>query len=365
MFKNLNNIFNTSKIDKKNVKTKNIQHYIESLKKTQTNEITKIEKMNENSKDFNQNIVLDPFLSNYSHDSDVKIIDESILKKINILNMVYKECYQNKFVSGFGDFLRGSFFLLEFCKKYQITPNFIILHPIKYFLKNKTKLIPTQIAEPIEFCEYINQSFEMNSTYNEDTSLLYYEMFDYLNRQPTYQKNMFVYTICYPTIKISEENKKIIRNIIEPTDEIKATIENILQILNLFKRQFQILHIRSGDQYLNKTKDGLDERYKIKLIAYLMNHFQKNQYYLLIADNVFVKNLLIQEFPFLKCYFKDITHLGEHSQVNRENVKNTLIDFYIMSYSHTIYSISCYDHGSGFSKWCAFTYNIPYFCVKI
>jgi hypothetical protein len=116
---------------------------------------------------------------------------------------------------------------------------------------------------------------------------------------------------------------------------------------------------------LNKSKDALEDRYKIRLIACLMNQLHKNQHYLVIADNMFVKNLLIQEFPFLKCYFKDITHLGENSQLNRENIKNTLIDFYMMSYSNAIYSISCYDHGSGFSKWCAFTYNIPYFCVKI
>jgi hypothetical protein len=33
--------------------------------------------------------------------------------------------------------------------------------------------------------------------------------------------------------------------------------------------------------------------------------------------------------------------------------------------SRSIYSISVYIHGSGFSFWCAKTYNIPYSCKYI
>jgi hypothetical protein len=36
-----------------------------------------------------------------------------------------------------------------------------------------------------------------------------------------------------------------------------------------------------------------------------------------------------------------------------------------MTYSKYIYSFSVYDHGSGFSKWCATTYNIPYICYSL
>jgi hypothetical protein len=47
------------------------------------------------------------------------------------------------------------------------------------------------------------------------------------------------------------------------------------------------------------------------------------------------------------------------------SLKNTLIDFYLMSQSKQIISFSVYQHGSGFSKWCAVTYEIPYVCYSI
>jgi hypothetical protein len=96
----------------------------------------------------------------------------------------------------------------------------------------------------------------------------------------------------------------------------------------------------------NKTKDG-------------------DSKFLLIADNNEIKYLLRDEFPDFKLYFKDITHLGEGVELEREKVKNTLLDFYLMSYATNIYSFTSYPHGSGFSYWCSKLYNIPYNCKYI
>ena len=297
-----------------------------------------------------------------------KMVDTSILTKIQIINMIYKESYKNKFVTGFGDFLRGSFFLLEFCRKFKIKYNIIIYHPIQQFLLNPTinREIPDSVIDSIEYCEYCNINFDPNSTYNTDTSLLYHEFFNYLNRQDVFNRNLFIYTICYPTHQIHGENKQIIRKIIEPVQEIENNIHHILNQLKLSKKKYIILQIRSGDDYLNKSNNTLTNEYKGKLLPVLKNIvFGKKKPILLVADNLMVKNFVIQHFPFIKTYFKEITHLGENANLNRENIKNTLIDFYIMSYASFIYSISSYDHGSGFSKWCSVTYDIPYRCIKI
>ena len=56
----------------------------------------------------------------------------------------------------------------------------------------------------------------------------------------------------------------------------------------------------------------------------------------------------------------NISHMGEGVYVSTDNIKNNMIEFYIMSKSSSILSISLYEHGSGFSKWCAETWNIPY-----
>ena len=66
----------------------------------------------------------------------------------------------------------------------------------------------------------------------------------------------------------------------------------------------------------------------------------------------------------IKTLFKEIIHLCESDThvENNEKIKNTLIEFYLMSFSKEIKSYSCYEHGSGFSYWCAKTFNIPYSC---
>ena len=51
--------------------------------------------------------------------------------------------------------------------------------------------------------------------------------------------------------------------------------------------------------------------------------------------------------------------------LEEEKVKNTIIDFYLLSLSNSINSYSSYEHGSGFSYWCAKTYDIPYSCKYI
>ena len=152
---------------------------------------------------------------------------------------------------------------------------------------------------------------------------------------------------------------------IEPTDEIHYLINNILKNLQLVKKQFIIIHIRSGDQFLNKTDKTMTHDYKNKIINSINQFIDKNENYLLIADNILVKSILNRHFPFIKTYFKNITHLGENANLDYENMKNTMIDFFIISYAKQIYSISSYEHGSGFSRWSAFTHDVPYQCVQI
>ena len=296
------------------------------------------------------------------------MVDTSILTNVQIINMIYKESYKNKFVTGFGDFLRGSFFILEFCRKFKLKYNILIYHPIHQFFKHPTinREIPNSIIDDVEYCEFCNVNFDPNSTYNSDTSTLYQEFFNYLNRQDVFNRNLFIYSICFPTYQIHSENKQIIRKIIEPVSEIQNNINQILGQLKLSKKNYIIIQIRSGDEFLNKSNNTLSNEYKEKILPIIKNIIiGKKTPFLLIADNLMVKNFALRHFPFIKTYFKEITHLGENSKLNGENIKNTLIDFYIMSYASFIYSISSYDHGSGFSKWCSVTYDIPYQCTKI
>ena len=74
--------------------------------------------------------------------------------------------------------------------------------------------------------------------------------------------------------------------------------------------------------------------------------------------------LLLVDFYIL---VRDIEHLGGEGIKSTETngVMNTLLDFYLMSYSNTIVSISVYGHVSGFSKYCSVIYGIPFKFIKI
>jgi hypothetical protein len=301
----------------------------------------------------------------HSSNSKPTIIDSTILNKISTIHQVYKESYRNKPVTGFGDFLRGCYFLLQFCNENQLQTNVIILHPIKQFLKIKNYSLPSTIKDSIEFFTFTNDTGNVNTIYNSNKTTLDYSWFQYLNQRQNYDEQLFIYTIAFPTSSISEKHKERIRNIIEPNEEIKLYVNQTLQQMKLVKKHFQIFHIRSGDNYL------IDNNYMIsydllqKIISEIKQKIKPNVSYLLISDNNIIKKILTKQFPFLRSYFKEITHLGENLPLHRENIKNTLLDFYMMSHSNAIYGISTLSHGTGFSKWCAVTYNIPYHCTKI
>jgi len=57
--------------------------------------------------------------------------------------------------------------------------------------------------------------------------------------------------------------------------------------------------------------------------------------------------------------------MGEGTVLERQKVKNTMLDFYLLANSDAIHSFTAYPHGSGFSFWCAKTYGIPYSCKYI
>ena len=76
---------------------------------------------------------------------------------------------------------------------------------------------------------------------------------------------------------------------------------------------------------------------------------------------------MLKSYPNFYILIRDIEHLGgEHIRHTETNgIMNTLLDFYLMSYSNTIISLSVYDHVSGFSKYCSVIYGIPFKFIKI
>ena len=309
---------------------------------------------------------------------------ESLLKNENIIiynnpiiniptiHIIYQYTYKNNVsVTGLGDFIRCCFYILQFSDNYSINIDFnIYKHPIKKYFKyflNKED-ISESISNNISFFEKKNYKYFTNNNiidyyyYNIDN-----DIFKFIKQIETYDKHKYLYLVNHPDeTRILEQHRTKIRELFEPVYELQMKIENMLTSLNLIKHKYKIIHVRLNDNSFNGNYINFTDKQTINIIN-TINAIKKtttDDIFLLCSNTVFKKHI-IQQTPNIKTIFSEISHIGESKIITNDSLINTLIDFYIMSYSNHIYSFSVYEHGSGFSKWCAVMYNIPYICIKL
>lgn len=286
-------------------------------------------------------------------------------KNIKKINYVYQSSYINEKTTGFGDFIRGCFYILEYCSINKLEYDFhIFRHHLQKYLKYFQKKQPISIAISKNICKFIdiNASFVVKNKIidykiitNHDNAFIYY-----LNSCENFNGNIYINTTNFPNHNIPINNIKFMNQVLQPTDEIIELVNIQLNELKLVKKNYITFHIRFGDAYLLKETNLIDSSRLNRLIEKIK--ITKNQDYLLITDCQILKTKLIENFPNLKVTSYDIGHICENDEIG---IKNTLIDFYLISYSKSIISYSVYNHGSGFSKWCSVVYNIPYVCHYI
>lgn len=305
--------------------------------------------------------------NNLNNDTSDTIINYKQIQNKKI-HFTYQYAYKNKkSVTGFGDFIRGLYFMLQFSEKYNIDILFNInKHYIKNYLEyfiNNTDIDDT-IEQNIPFIE-IN-----NATYNKDNNIINYTYIDIDKQLCTFiselsffnTNDVYLYSINHPNEKlISEIHKQQVQDILKPTTYISTLVDKAINNLNLIKHHFITIHIRTNDDcFSNKLSIYNKQLNYIVQNIKLIYENNKSNILILSSDNR-IKKAIIQFIPYVKCIFNEICHTCDN-KVDNTQIENTLKEFYLMSYSSHIYSFSVYEHGSGFSKWCATTYNIPYIC---
>jgi hypothetical protein len=287
-------------------------------------------------------------------------------KQIKRIVNVYKPTYKGRRAAGLGDFIRGNYCLEQFCNLLNIEFNINFNHhPISNILENPGENISNEILDNIDHFNLLNQHIGQPIHYISNM----HNYIDFINsfinivlNAPVYNNTVYLYIIAFPIFNITNSSKSIIQNSLLYNSNMNIYITDVLNRLNLNKKQYNVLHIRSGDIFiLDKNNIKLENysQYLESLIMLIKNKITNVHKWIIICDCNIIKNYITLKVPELIRYNTNITHLGE-GNVNYENAKNSMLDFYICSYSNYIYSITCYQHGSGFSKWCASTYNIPY-----
>jgi hypothetical protein len=326
---------------------------------------------------------------------DVNYVEHIRQKGIRTIVHVYQENYKhNIYCTGFGDFIRSCFFILQFCMKFDFDYKIIMNHPIAEFLEyfrtmytqiNTNHSLQTQFQsiQMMTKNNFVKSNYDANN-YIQNYILsgeTFKHFVDYICQLPLSNGTVFSYNNFFPYnnrhININENINNIlcnqVRSFFQPTKEIVEEVDTILEQFKFIKHQFIVLHIRSGDKYLNEKYKLFDTSYfkKIRKEIHFILHSltdirEKNiKNILLIADNNEIKLLLQKEFPFIQFLINDITHTGENIVLEKEKVKNTMVEFFLMTNASSIYSFTIYSHGSGFSYWCAKMYDIPYQCKWI
>jgi hypothetical protein len=284
---------------------------------------------------------------------DLNYKNKNVKKIINI----FQKKYVNAKGNGFGDFLRGSFFLLQFCSYLKLDFDVDYQnHIISEFFYKKDDIMK-------ENCYDID--------YNNIMSMIgvpirlnienYNKFIDFLNL--CNNENYYLYSNSKELLPITDDQINIIKNKFLPNELLEKSINKTFENLELIENQFKVIHLRIGDKFIisNETDNNLFKMIE-EILADKINTDCK---YLILSDSNELKNYLKDKFSNLIIISNEIIHTGEEIQnitIEDEYIstKNTLVEFFIMSKSNFIYCISVYGHGSGFSEYCSVLFNIKY-----
>ena len=289
------------------------------------------------------------------------------IKKIVI---VYQLEFVNKKSPGLGDFLRGCFFIRQLSKMLNIEFDLDISnHPISNCIINNGKNESIDYNN-INWIDGINRpdpgmlKFLDNPPNNRyfDTNFVN-KFITEMNKSNTPIFSLF--TNSFPIFyNFTDEGREFMKSRLLPNDVMSKYIDDSLHKLSLNKKGYGVIHIRTGDNSITNKTVEVSIINKIKNIIHKIINPEKK--YLIISDNNCIK-LIFNNINNCHYNFTKIEHLGgEHNtNKNMEGIKNTLLDFYLMSYSNSILSMSIYGHISGFSKYCSEIYKIPFVNIKI
>jgi hypothetical protein len=310
-----------------------------------------------------------PYLFDYDEGRRLSnmIKEFSIMKLQNVKKIVnvYQPYYKNSVpAAGLGDFIRGSIFLYQYCKIANIDCEINLNnHMINTILDNEYNPIKKYYLQNIEHSDIINYHPESNNL--KDLNLYIKIINDtntYLSRSMIDENGiLYVCIKSYPIFKITDDDKLFIINNLKYNKILENELNKQKNIYDIIPRLYNIIHIRSGDKYLidnNIVSSNLIENIYKVVEDYLNKNINKK--IVLIGDSNIILNMIVEKYPQLIIFNNNISHMGEGVNSTYDTIKNNMLEFYIMAESSSIFSLSTYYHGSGFSKWCAEINNIPY-----
>lgn len=261
----------------------------------------------------------------------------------------------NHNLPGFADCLRGMIACYIYSKKYNY--EFYIcknIHPIFQFFKNTPYFLEDfnddviELFAPLSY-EQIDLLLEDLFKSNEDFSLLTNSF--YKNREGKLE--WFA--------ELESDTKRFFKSIFIPNNEINKKMDFIMQSEYLFNKntRFSVIHIRT--MALEMTlKEDIKEHFYQKINDFINTDNLKDDNFVLMTDYHELGIELNKLIPRLNYWSNEKGHTGVFTE-NIDGIRDSVIDFFIMSKSSKIYSIvDDYGCRSGFSKVVSLIYDIDF-----
>lgn len=283
--------------------------------------------------------------------------------------------YQTQFIdfkaSGFGDFLRGSFMMLQLLRtleKYTgVHVDFdmdLRNHPMSKFL-----ICNADLERPADYSKLGNFHIDSLLVNQDDNDIAYQhivrEVVRYFNKIQT--QNFFAFC-CKDIVftEILDSEKQFIRSRIQPTPEMETYITESLTRLGV-TGPYTTIHIRLDDAVcfphaVGSSQATLNTQLMNDLVSAVRSKIDESKTYVLVSSSTAVKDALtggnILSLPTAIC------HIGQNQEPTDEQLRDTLLDFYLMSRSSEILAFTTYER-TGFSLECSNIYGIPYSITKV
>jgi hypothetical protein len=289
-------------------------------------------------------------------------------KNLQTIVQVYQYDFVNKKSSGLGDFLRGSFYLMQLSRILNVGFKIDLSnHPISEFIINNGKSVDINYNN-IQFIVGMNRPDILYSINPPNNTYFDVNFANKIIRELNKSRSQSVglFTNAFPIYyNFLDYGRNFIKSQLMPTKTMTDYIDKAFNNLRLKPNTYAVIHIRTGDEYLS-TDRGTTTPCTNKILNAINTINNPTKRYLILSDNNALKRIL-KKIPNFYVYLHNIEHLGGEVNYNKssDGIKNTLLEFYLMSYSNSILSLSTYDHISGFSRYCSEVYNIPFKNIHI
>jgi hypothetical protein len=157
------------------------------------------------------------------------------------------------------------------------------------------------------------------------------------------------FTNAHITEPLDYTTKAFLKQILRPNKSMQEAITKSSQL-----RPYEVMHFRLGDTELVNGQNNTSRYTSMQILDLIKKNLSDND--ILISDSMSLKmNQEVQN----EVYVLQTTpvHLGRAT--DPESIKDTLVDFFLLTGATRIKTYSCYEWTSGFVYWAHQIYDVP------